>query len=121
MSEAKAHLLTVLATFIVPHHVYYIEKVAAVQGHIDMVTEKNNEVQHDFFKDGIRLQRNGDWLKVRGRLSSNLQDVGKTISKSSADGTMSQQEKDLNCFHDSQCFSYFRQMGLHWAQVITFH
>lgn len=40
-------------------------KAGTVQGHIDMVTEKNNEVEHDFFKDGIRLQRNGDWLKVR--------------------------------------------------------
>ena len=35
-----------------------------MQGHVDMVTEKNKEVQHDFFKDGIRLRREGDWLKV---------------------------------------------------------
>ena len=29
-----------------------------------MVTEKNSDVQHDFFKDGICLKREGDWLKV---------------------------------------------------------
>ena len=29
-----------------------------------MVTEKNADVQHDFFKDPLKLQRNGDWLKV---------------------------------------------------------
>lgn len=35
-----------------------------------MVTEKNKEVQHDFFKDGIRLRRDGDWLKVLTYFSS---------------------------------------------------
>lgn len=34
-----------------------------------MVTEKNEDVEHDFFRDGIRLQRDGDWLKVRHSLS----------------------------------------------------
>ena len=29
-----------------------------------MVTEKNSDVQHDFFKDPLRLQLAGDWLKV---------------------------------------------------------
>lgn len=29
-----------------------------------MVCEKNNDVQHDFYKDPLRLVRKGDWLKV---------------------------------------------------------
>lgn len=29
-----------------------------------MVTEKNNDVEHDFFKDGIQLRLEGDWLMV---------------------------------------------------------
>lgn len=35
-----------------------------IQGHIDMVTEKNSDSKHDFFNDPIRLVRDGDWLKV---------------------------------------------------------
>ena len=35
-----------------------------VQGHVDMVTEKNNNVDHDFFNDPLRLQSDGSWLKV---------------------------------------------------------
>ena len=38
--------------------------LSCVQGHVDMVTEKNADVQHDFFKDPLKLQRKGDWLKV---------------------------------------------------------
>ena len=37
-----------------------------IQGHIDMVTEKNDTVEHDFFKDPIKLIRDGDWLKADG-------------------------------------------------------
>ena len=35
-----------------------------MQGHVDMVTEKNNDVEHDFFKDPLCLQSDGTWLKV---------------------------------------------------------
>ncbi len=34
------------------------------QGHVDMVTEKNSDIIHDFHKDALKLVRNGDWLKV---------------------------------------------------------
>ena len=37
---------------------------AILQGHIDMVCEKNNDVQHDFHKDALKLVKKGDWLKV---------------------------------------------------------
>lgn len=36
-----------------------------IQGHIDMVTEKNADTQHDFFTDPIRLLREGDWVSGR--------------------------------------------------------
>lgn len=36
-----------------------------IQGHVDMVCEKNNNVQHDFFRDGIKLVVDGDWVKAR--------------------------------------------------------
>ena len=31
-----------------------------------MVTEKNNDVQHDFFKDPIRLRLDNGWIKAEG-------------------------------------------------------
>ena len=42
------------------------------QGHVDMVTEKNADVVHDFHKDALKLVRAGDWLKVRICLSARL-------------------------------------------------
>lgn len=35
------------------------------QGHVDMVTEKNSDVVHDFFNDPLRLRSDGTWLKAR--------------------------------------------------------
>lgn len=39
-------------------------RVSLMQGHVDMVTEKNNDVNHDFFTDPLQLQSDGNWLKV---------------------------------------------------------
>ena len=37
-----------------------------LQAHMDMVCEKNNDVQHDFMKEGIQSYVDGDWLKAEG-------------------------------------------------------
>ncbi|EIE18888.1 aminoacyl-histidine dipeptidase [Coccomyxa subellipsoidea C-169] len=37
-----------------------------IQGHVDMVTEKNSDIVHDFFNDPLRLQSDGAWLKAQG-------------------------------------------------------
>lgn len=37
-----------------------------VQGHVDMVCEKNKDTKHDFDKDPIKLIRDGDWIKADG-------------------------------------------------------
>lgn len=37
-----------------------------LQAHMDMVAEKNNDVQHDFMKDPIDTYIDGDWVKARG-------------------------------------------------------
>ena len=39
---------------------------AALQGHLDMVCEKNEGTAHDFDTDPIRLLADGDWLKGDG-------------------------------------------------------
>jgi dipeptidase D len=37
-----------------------------LQSHVDMVCEKNNDVQHDFEKDPIDAYADGEWVKARG-------------------------------------------------------
>lgn len=37
-----------------------------LQGHLDMVCEKNFDTPHDFTTEGIRLVRDGDWLRADG-------------------------------------------------------
>ena len=37
-----------------------------IQGHVDMVTEKNADTPHDFMTDPIRLVRDGDWITADG-------------------------------------------------------
>ena len=37
-----------------------------LQGHMDMVPQKNANVEHDFEKDGINMYIDGDWVKARG-------------------------------------------------------
>lgn len=37
-----------------------------LQGHLDMVCEKNEGTPHDFEKDPIKVVRDGDWLKADG-------------------------------------------------------
>ena len=41
-------------------------KTVALQAHMDMVCEKNNDVQHDFLTDPIETVVEGDWMKAKG-------------------------------------------------------
>lgn len=45
-----------------------LEKLPTVilQGHVDMVAEKNNDTVHDFENDPIETYVDGDWLKAKG-------------------------------------------------------
>ena len=40
--------------------------ITLLQGHLDMVCEKNEGTLHDFDKDPIKIVRDGDWLKADG-------------------------------------------------------
>lgn len=37
-----------------------------LQAHMDMVAEKNSDVEHDFLKDPINTYVDGDWVKAKG-------------------------------------------------------
>ncbi len=41
-------------------------KPVVLQAHVDMVTEKDTSVDHDFEKDPIQAYVDGDWIKSRG-------------------------------------------------------
>jgi dipeptidase D len=40
--------------------------MALLQGHLDMVCEKNESTQHNFDSDPIQARRDGDWVKSAG-------------------------------------------------------
>ena len=37
-----------------------------LQGHLDMVCEKNSDVEHDFMTQGIEIEVDGDWVRAMG-------------------------------------------------------
>ena len=41
-------------------------KTVALQAHMDMVCEKNNDVQHDFLTDPIETEIDGEWMTAKG-------------------------------------------------------
>lgn len=45
---------------------YENKKGVVLQSHIDMVCEKNSDVEHDFLKDPIQPIIDGEWVKAKG-------------------------------------------------------
>lgn len=41
-------------------------KTVVLQSHVDMVCEKNNNVEHDFLTDPIETEIDGEWMKAKG-------------------------------------------------------
>jgi dipeptidase D len=41
-------------------------KTIIMQGHVDMVPQKNNDTMHDFLKDPIQPYIDGEWVKAKG-------------------------------------------------------
>lgn len=40
--------------------------ILVLQGHLDMVCEKDNDIEHDFFNDPLKLQTDGEWVTATG-------------------------------------------------------
>ncbi len=40
--------------------------IVILQGHLDMVCEKNSDVEHDFMTEGIDVEVIGDWVQAKG-------------------------------------------------------
>ena len=41
-------------------------ETVVLQGHLDMVCEKNSDVEHDFMTQGIEIEVDGDWVRAKG-------------------------------------------------------
>jgi dipeptidase D len=59
--------------------------IVAIQGHLDMVCEKNSDVEHDFAKDPIELQIEGEWLTANGTTLGSDNGVGVAAALATAD------------------------------------
>ena len=55
-------------------------QVAVLQSHLDMVNEKNSDVEHDFSKDPIRPRRDGDYLMASGTTLGSDNGIGVAAS-----------------------------------------
>jgi dipeptidase D len=56
-----------------------------LQGHMDMVCEKNNDVDFDFMNDSIELEVEGEWLKAKGTTLGADNGVGLAAAMALAD------------------------------------
>lgn len=59
--------------------------IVVLQGHMDMVGEKNSDVVHDFSKDPIQLELQGEWLKAKGTTLGSDNGIGLAAALSMID------------------------------------
>ena len=58
--------------------------VVVLQAHLDMVTEKNRGVEHDFDRDPIEVYLDGDWVKARGTTLGADNGIGAALGMAAA-------------------------------------
>jgi dipeptidase D len=61
--------------------------VVVLQGHMDMVGEKNSDVDHDFAKDPIEVELEGEWLTANGTTLGADNGVGLSAAMAVADSS----------------------------------
>ena len=83
-----------------------------MQGHIDMVAEKNSDVNHDFDKDPIQCYVDGDWVKARGTTLGGDNGVGVAAALAIMES------KDLEHGPIEALFTLDEETGLFGAQAL---
>ncbi|EFN51344.1 hypothetical protein CHLNCDRAFT_59267 [Chlorella variabilis] len=68
-----------------------------IQGHVDMVCEKNADVSHDFMSDPIRLVRDGDWITADGTTLGSDNGIGVCAALALLDLPQSELLPPLEC------------------------
>jgi dipeptidase D len=51
-----------------------------LQGHLDMVCEKNSDIEHDFTKDAIQAELGGEWIQAKGTTLGSDNGIGVAAS-----------------------------------------
>ncbi len=82
-----------------------------LQGHLDMVCEKNSDKTFDFEKDPIELVRDGDWLKADGTTLGADNGVGLAMGLSFLEGSATHGPIEVLC-------TISEETGLDGAQAL---
>lgn len=83
-----------------------------LQAHMDMVAEKNNDVEHDFMKDPIETYVDGEWVKARGTTLGADNGIGIAAAMAAMI------DKDLKHGPLEALFTVNEEIGLEGAQNI---
>ncbi|PKL81584.1 MAG: cytosol nonspecific dipeptidase, partial [Ignavibacteriae bacterium HGW-Ignavibacteriae-3] len=83
-----------------------------MQGHLDMVPEKNSDVVHDFEKDPIKCYVDGDWVKAKGTTLGSDNGIGVAAALAVMES------KDLEHGPVEALFTLDEETGLFGAQAL---
>jgi len=84
-----------------------------LQGHLDMVCEKNADVEHDFSKDAIQLRREGNYILAKGTTLGSDNGIGIATLLAIA------QEKEINHPALELLFTVDEETGMTGASKMT--
>ncbi|MDP4174306.1 MAG: aminoacyl-histidine dipeptidase [Bacteroidota bacterium] len=87
-------------------------KTAVLQGHLDMVPEKNNDVKHDFESDPIQPYIDGEWVKAKGTTLGSDNGIGVAAALAVVES------KDLEHGPLEFLFTLDEETGLNGAQAL---
>jgi dipeptidase D len=73
-----------------------------IQGHIDMVCEKNSDVEHDFENDPIQAYIDGDWVKAKGTTLGADNGIGVAMGMAIMTGDFPHPDLELLCTLDEE-------------------
>lgn len=74
-----------------------------LQGHLDMVCEKNADIEHDFMNEGIDVAVDGDWVVARGTTLGADNGIGVAAAMALAeDGSVTHGPLELLCTLDEE-------------------
>lgn len=77
-------------------------KPIAIQGHIDMVCEKNRDVEFDFDNDPIQPWIDGDWVKAKGTTLGADNGIGVAMGMAIMDSDIPHPAFELLCTLDEE-------------------
>jgi dipeptidase D len=83
--------------------------VIVLQSHLDMVPQKNRDVQHDFAKDPIDAYIDGDWVRARGTTLGADNGIGVAMALAVLT------DKDLKCSAIEALFTVDEEVGMDGA------